>query len=121
MSAWQDIWAELYAENTRDLKTGKYANGYELFKAKRAENFGVSTNNAVRQFANFSQAHPVEARMLSDLVQFKHSEADLRDYTEAEKELILGFIWVAKKMAPHFTAPITKRDFYQAVHHNRGL
>lgn len=120
MSAWEKIQAEKEAENMSDIKSGKYANGYELFKAKRAENFGVSANNAVRQFANFAEAHPVAARGLSELLQLTHAEADLRDYTEAERDLIYKFLWVADRLKAHFGTPTSRRDFAMAVHHNKA-
>ena len=120
MSDWQAQQAELAAEYLDEIKTGKYADGYALFKAKRAENFGVSSNNAVRQFANFAEAHPVAARGLSELLQLTHAEADLRDYTEAERDLIYKFLWVADRLKTHFGTPTSRRDFATAVHHTKA-
>ena len=114
MSAWEEMQAEQEAENMSDIKSGKYANGYELFKAKRAENFGVSANNAVRQFANFAEAHPVAARGLSELLQFSHAEADLSAYSEEERDMIYKFLWVAQRLAKAFGTPTSRHEFKQA-------
>ena len=120
MSAWEEMQAEQEAENISDIKSGKYANGYELFKAKRAENFGVSRNNAVRQFANFSKSSPVAARGLSELLQFSHAEADLSAYSEEERDMIYKFLWVAQRLAKAFGTPTSRRDFAMAVHHTKA-
>lgn len=114
MSAWVEMQAEQEAENMSDIKSGKYANGYELFKARRAENFGVSRNNAVRQFANFSKSSPVAARGLSELLQFSHAEADLSAYSEEERDMIYKFLWVAQRLAKAFGTPTSRHEFKQA-------
>jgi|GEM_PF-1473604 hypothetical protein len=120
MSDWQAQQAELAAEFIGEIKAGKYANGYEQFKAKRAENFGVSRNNAVRQFANFSKSSPVAARGLSELLQFSHAEADLSAYSEEERDMIYKFLWVAQRLAKAFGTQTSRRDFAMAVHHTKA-
>ena len=114
MSDWQAQQAELEAEFIGEIKAGKYANGYEQFKAKRAANFGVSRNNAVRQFANFSKSSPVAARGLSELLQFSHAEADLSAYSEEERDMIYKFLWVAQRLAKAFGTPTSRHEFKQA-------